>query len=463
MSASDTKEIRKNVTLIGHGKSLDQGKGMDAVDIVISNDHRASHLAIFGTSGSGKTRLAENIIEQDIRAGRSVVLIDPKIDQEIASKIVQVAAACGREKDLMFINTVFPEYSALIDPMAYYFIHEELVEHCIAGIKEGKEPFYRNVGKEVVSAVITALSVIEKAQRDTNEMNEAPGKLKINLQDIKDRMSREDLEDLKQQLSGITTQEAQDAENDLTRIIATGQEYYSKVASSLRVALMELTTGNIGKIIGRADENRFLKRLEENKPVILVCQLGSQIVHDAAFTLGKVVLSMIQSFIGRVYSSNRKKVNPPLCLHIDEAPSVLYAGIETLFAQARGADCWISIYAQSVNQFYDKLGPDCAKSILSNANSKVFLRSPDSDTSEYVAQHFGTVKKLSPVIAPGGQITSREVEEDVIKPFDVLSLKPREFFMLSYATEAAKGRWKGRTGDTSPSWLEIVYPDAPAY
>ncbi|TSK07770.1 MAG: conjugal transfer protein TraG [Geobacter sp.] len=389
-----------------------------------------------------------------------MVYIDPKVDQDIASKIVQVAVSCGREDDLMFINTVFPEYSAFIDPMAYYFIYEELVEHCVAGIKEGKDPFYRNVGKELVGAVINALTILNKANQDTSEGNPPPTKLRINLQDVKERMSRADLEDLKQQLSGLTTREAQDAENDLQRIIATGEEYYSKVASSLRCALMDLTTGNIGKIIGQATENRFLKRLEENKPVILVCQLGSQIVHDAAFTLGKVVLSMIQSFIGRIYSSNRKKVNPPLCVHIDEAHEVIHPGMETMCAQARGADCAITVYSQSINQFEDKLGKEGSRSMLSHFNSKIFMRSPDADTADYVAKHFGTVKKFSSVLGQGS-ISSREVEEDVIKAFDVQSLRAREFFMLSYSDDKTKGRWKGRTGDTSKAWLEVEYPAAP--
>ena len=460
MSIEDQKKKLRDATLVGHGKSLDQGKGHELVPLNMPFSHRTAHLAVFGSSGSGKTREAENIIEQDIRSGRSVVYIDPKVDQEIASKIVQVALACGRQDDLMFINTVFPEYSAFIDPMAYYFIYEELIEHCVAGIKEGKDPFYRNVGKELVGAVITALSILHKAQQDSLEGNKPPEKLRINLQDVKERMSRADLEELKQQLSGLTTREAQDAENDLQRIIATGEEYYSKVASSLRCALMDLTTGNIGKIIGHATENRFLKRLEENKPVILVCQLGSQIVHDAAFTLGKVVLSMIQSFVGRIYSSNRKKVNPPLCVHIDEAHEVIHPGMESMFAQARGADCALTVYSQSINQFKNKLGEDGALSILSHCNSKIFMRSPDYHTADYVAKHFGTVKKLSAVIGQGS-ISSREVEEDVVKPFDVQSLKVREFYMLSYADDNTKGRWKGRTGDTSPAWLEVEYPAAP--
>jgi len=460
---SQPKRDRSEITLLGTGKSMDQGKGMNTVDMEILNAHRAAGVLVLGSPGSGKTRLAENMIEQDIRDGRSVLFMDPKIDQAIASKIVQAALACDRLEDLMFINTVFPEDSVQINPMSYYFIHEELVEHCVAGIKEGKDPFYRNIAKEVVSAAITGLSIIAKEQGKSDKDNVAPSRLQLNLLDIKNRMSREELEELRQELSGITSQEALEAENDLTRIVATGQEYYSKVASSLRVALMELTTGNIGRIVGRADENRFLEKLEQGRPVIMVCQLGSNIVHDAGFTLGKVILSMVQSFIGRVYSSNRKTITPPLCIHIDESPSVLNPNVETLLAMSRGADCWVTLYAQSMNQFFDKLGPDCAKALLSNINTKVFMRATDAETADYVASHFGTIKKLSPVIAPGGQITTREVEEDVVKAFDVLSLRPREFFMLSYADTHSKGRWKGRTGNTSPSWLEIIYPDAPAY
>jgi hypothetical protein len=47
---------------------------------------------------------------------------------------------------------------------------------------------------------------------------------------------------------------------------------------------------------------------------------------------------MVQSFVGRVFSSGRR-VNPPLCLYIDECQNVLYYGIEDLFAKAGGPTC----------------------------------------------------------------------------------------------------------------------------
>lgn len=447
-------ESKSGTTVIGTGKSLDPGEGMKIREISIPDEHRARHVMVYGTTGTGKTRLAENVIEQDICAGRSVVFIDPKNDQEIASKILQIAYECNRQEDLMFINTAFPEYSAVIDPLSHWFIPEELVAHCVAGIKEGKEPFYRNVGKEITGAVITGLGLLAKAQNKK--------RLRVNLNDIKRRMSREELEGLKKEISGISAPETSEISADLARIIDTGQEYYAKVASSLRVALMELTTGNIGRIIGKADQNRFLTRLEEGKTVILVCQLGSLVVQEAAFTLGKVILSMIQSFIGRVYMSNRKKVVPALCLHIDEAQSVLHPGIEDLFSKGGSANCWITAYTQSVNQVFAMLGQDFGKSVLSNTNTKIFLRVPDSDTADYVTTHFGTHKLLSPIFAPGGQITTREIEEDVLKPFDIISLRPREFYMLTYSDAGSSGRFKGRTHNTSVRKIELVYPAAPA-
>ncbi len=440
-----------NTTLLGKGKSFDDP--LKQIDLRIPNDYRKRHMSVFGTTGCGKTRLAENVIEQDIRAGRSVVFIDPKNDQDISAKIIQTAFACGRQEDLMFINTAFPEYSALINPLSHWFISEELVAHCIAGIKEGKEPYFRNVGKEIASAVVSALNCI------ASERGGDPQPIMLN--DIKKLISREGLESLHAQMDGLTSHESKEVKSDLEGVIATGQEYYSKVASSLRVALHELTTGNIGKIIGCTNENKFMERLEQGKPVILVCQLGSLIVHEAAFTLGKVILSMVQSFIGRAYSSRKKKANPPICIHIDEAQSVLHPGVEDLFAKAGSADCWVTCYCQSVNQIYATLGKDFGQSILSLTNTKIFMKVPDNETAMYVAEHFGTHNKLSPIIAPGGSITTREMEEDIVKPFDVIKLRPREFYMLTYADNKHTGRFKGITADVANTWLEVIYPDAP--
>jgi conjugal transfer pilus assembly protein TraD len=433
------------MTHIGTGVKMEHPTKI--VPISIPDSYRKRHMFVFGTTGVGKTRLCESLIEQDINKGYSVVYIDPKGDQQIFTKIFDVARKAGREEELMLVTPIFPEYSAVVDPMAFYFMVDELVGHIISGIQGGKEPFYRNIAKEITTAVITSHILLA---RET-------GRLPVlNIDTIRQSIRREALENTMNALRRIGSREADLTAGMLEDILKSPMEYYAKVSSTLRTILMELSSGNIGKIIGQADSNRFIKRLEEGKRVILVVHTGTMITREAAATLGKVILSMIQSFIGRVYLSNKQKVDPPLSVFIDEAQSIFYQGVEDLFAKAGSADVMVTAFAQSVNQVYAVLGEEFSKSILDNTNTKIFMRCSDAETSEYVVKHFGVRNVLTGIFG-SNQVTTREVEQDILKVQDILNLQMREFYMLTYS-----GRYKGTTLDSFPSRLKIKFPEAPS-
>ena len=74
------KKANNNFTLIGKGFALNDIKKENFVDIKLEDKNRVNHMFVFGAPGVGKTRLLENIIEQDIPKGESVVIIDPKGD-----------------------------------------------------------------------------------------------------------------------------------------------------------------------------------------------------------------------------------------------------------------------------------------------------------------------------------------------------------------------------------------------
>jgi hypothetical protein len=275
----------------------------------------------------------------------------------------------------------------------------------------------------------------------------------FNLNDIKNHISHNDLEKLKDRLEYIDTPEARQLVMDMKKILATPADYYSKVASSLRVALTELTSGNVGRIIGKGDENRFIDRLEQGKGVILVVQLGSLLTKRAAYTAGKVIISMIQAFVGRRYSSDRT-ITPPLTLHLDEAQSVLYHGIEDLFAKAGGAGMYIHGYCQSISQLYAEIGMDRANAILDNCNTKLFMRVPDSKTARYVSTHLGEKRSYSPIISLGGGLSIRETEEVRINHTEILNMDPRQFFLTTYS-----GMFRGITADVEDSAIKVIFPD----
>jgi hypothetical protein len=429
-------------TVLGTGFRIsDPGISMT---IAVPDASRKGHFWCFGTTRVGKTRIMENMVEQDIRKGHSVVVIDPKGDIDLFSKIVQVAFEEGRDHELILVTPIFPRLSAVIDPLAYYYMPEELVGHIVSGVEVGKERFFFNVAYEISLVIVQALILLAAWE----------GKAKsFNLNDVKNKMSREELEKLKGQIDCVDTPEARQLSSDMQKILNSPQDYYGKVSSSLRVALMELTSGNIGRVVGKADENRFIDRLEAGKPVIMVVHLGSLLTRKAAFTLGKVVVSMIQSFVGRVFSSGRC-VTPPLCLYIDECQNVLYYGIEDLFAKAGGAEVWVHGFAQSVSQLYAMIGKDYGNAILDNTNTKLFMRVPDTDTATYVAGHFGEFRRYSPILNVDGGVSVREEEDTILKPSDILELGEREFYLMTYS-----GLFRGRSLDISPLYLEIQFPD----
>lgn len=430
------------ITYLGQGQELNKPRTKIS-RITLPDSRRKGHFWCFGTTRVGKTKVEELMIEQDIRKGYSVVVIDPKIDHSLFAKIVQVAFEEGRHDELMLITPVFPEYSAIIDPLAYYFMPEELVGHIVSGVEVGKEKFFFNVSYEISLAVVMSLLLLSKNEGKTASFN---------LNDVKNKISRSELERLKAEIDSIDSQEAMQLSLDIQKILDSPADYYGKVSSSLRVALMELTTGNIGRIIGKADENRFIKRLENGQRVILIVQTAALLTRKASCTLGKVVVSMIQSFVGRVLASN-KQISPPLCVYVDEAQSVLYHGIEEMFAKAGGAGLWMHGFCQSVNQLYATIGEETGKVILDNTNTKLFMRVPDYETAEYVIEHFGEQRRYSPILSIGGGITMRQVEEPALKPYDVMGLPERKFYMMSY-----EGRYVGITDDVSKQYVHVKFP-----
>lgn len=437
-------EQSEPATLIGYGRKIKSIEKMKP--IYLPDKYRTGHVWVFGSTRCGKTRLEQNMAISDIKKGLSVAIIDPKGDGELFSAIVEAAAQSGRMEDLIFINPIFPEHSATINPLSHYMMSEELVGHITSGVTVGKEPYFFNVAYELSLAIVMAMIMIAKDQGRS---------LDFNLCDAMNKISQDELAKLQSEVNLIGGPEAEQLSAIIQKILDSPPDYFSKVSSTLRVALVELSTGNIGKIIGATGENRFIKRLEEGKTVIMVVQLGALLTRKAAFTTGKVVISMIQALAGRFFANNRK-ITPALSVYIDEAQSVIYPGFEELLAKAGGAGVYVHGFCQSVSQIHAMLGKDAGNAILDNSNTKIFMRVPDPETAKYVAAHFGTHKVYSPVMQISGSTepSFREMDEEVLKIEDVIYLEPREFYMMTYGNS-----WEGKTADVESPTIEVQYPE----
>jgi len=429
---------QRDFTVIGHGVELSNIH--KEIDIVIPDRDRNGHFGCFGTTRTGKTKLIESIVEQDISKGLNVVVIDPKGDIELFSRVVQASAESGRLEEVMFLSPIYTDYSIMLDPLAYYYMEDELVDHVISGIR-AREDYFIAIAYEVTQAVIAGLSL--KAKQKGLRLN-------TNFDEIKRRSDWHNLKAFMEELRHINGSD--EIVTSIEQILNSPPDFFSKVSSSLRTTLSALTSGSTGKIIGKSLVNEFVKRFEEAKGVILFCNTGSMLARRTAHIIGRVLISMIQSMLGRFYASGRR-LEPPLSIHIDEGHNMLYKGIEELFNKGGAANVYVHFYTQSIAQIEEEVGNEAARSIVDNINNWVYMLVNHPETARFIEQSSPKVKKFQPILSFGGGITVREIEENRITAQNVLRLPKRHFYMRSYGK-----LYRGITKEVEPTYVKIEFP-----
>ncbi len=414
--------------------------------ILLSDDLRTTHMITFGTTGCGKTRLLEHMVDHDIREGKNIIIIDPKGDEDLLKRVVSTAKATGRFHELLFMSPVYPHLSVRINPLAHYIRPEEIVQHVIACLPiSAKEPFFTEVAKEIAQTVTFSMHFLhEKAGK----------KFEPTVEDLCRLTTYRSIDGIIKQLDTFRGDvEAEGWKGRLKALVGGSEEYFAKISSSLRTTLAQLSLGSIGQVIASVRNNEVLERFDAGERCILVVWTGALMFRDPALSLSRLLVSMVQALVGRLYAQQRK-FRPPLMLYIDEASNVFYDGIEDMFNKARGAGVAIHAYTQSVADIYARIGKEKARVILDNANTKVFFKVNDPETSAYVASVIGEKQEASAMYSTDGdlRLSARE-SKSLIEEADCVRLKPRQFFCVRRHES-----FKGRTVDVSPVSLNLVFP-----
>lgn len=89
---------------IGSGSSQIQNLSKRKDDLFIKTSALSGHTLIFGTTGSGKTKLFELLISQAIERNEVVIVIDPKGDLALKHKMARICEASLRSKDFSVLD-----------------------------------------------------------------------------------------------------------------------------------------------------------------------------------------------------------------------------------------------------------------------------------------------------------------------------------------------------------------------
>jgi len=423
------------------------------VDIYISAKDRAQHFGCIGTTGAGKTRLMMHLVTQDILNGNSLFIIDPKYDIDLFSRVIEAATLAGRLDEVIYFNPILPEYSVKLNLLYQYYLPDELINHVVAGVRS-KEEYFENVAYEVTTAIVLSLFAMAKAR------GERPN---ITFYEIKKWISYEKLGELQKNLEYLVHSRdpeirriAQDLILVIGQIRSSPSDFFAKVSSSLRTVLTSLTTSVAGDLIGKVTQNEFLRRLESGERVIIYCNTGVLLVRKTAHVIGRIIMSMIQSLIGRIQASGRS-LDPPLVMYLDEGQNVLYRGIEELFAKGRSANVWINFFTQSFSSIESVVGKELANVIIDNISTWIYMRVNCEETAGRVSKSLPTVIRYGTKVVPGSEgatVILSETEESVYPANVILGLPNRQFIL-----KKANGEYYvGETAFVAPPRVRVLPP-----
>jgi hypothetical protein len=414
------------------------------VPVYQSDKIRNQNTATIGTTGVGKTYVMMNKIAFDISSGDNVVIIDPKGTGELLNFVIEKAIKAGRIQDFIYVNPVFPEISAKINPLAYYAIPEVVINTVVAGIRS-RDEFYINVARELVSVVVHGLIELSRSKGRERPFFTFSG--------IKEWISAEQLGKLKLLLSDVKTVEAEKIISDIDQILATPPEYFAKVGSSLRTVLTVLSTGSVGKIIGSARENDFMQRILDGRGVILYVETGSMLTRETSNIIGRVILSNITTFAG-LYYAQRKKFPRRLKIHCDEFYTQAFIGVENLFDKGREVGIHTDVYFQSLSQLEAEVGDKRANIILETINSYMLMRIKSPKTAERFAEIIGIGKSMLTNIGSDGSVSMFERDDWRVLPSDFIRLEDREFIL-----HLGKKDYRGFTVDVEKPKIKVLMPE----
>lgn len=422
-------------------------------DLYIKASERKHHIGCIGTTGSGKTRLIMHMVTQDILAGNSVLVIDPKYDEDLLARTIEACIVSGRLDELIYFNPVVPSLSARLNLLYSYYLPEELIEHVVAGVR-AREEYFENVAYELTTAIVLGLYALAKAKGQ---------KLNLTFFEVKKWCSHEKLGELYHSLEYLVyspdpeiKQLAKDVRLFIEQIRSSPADFFAKVSSSLRTVLTSLSASSVGDIIGKATYNEFINRLENGKRCIIYCNTGVLLMRRASHILGRIIISMIQSLIGRILSAG-KRLNPPLVIYLDEGHNVLYRGVEELFAKGRAAGVWVNFFTQSVASVKGIIGDELATVILDNISTWIYMRVNCEETASYIKKMLPKVTLFKKRFVPGGggaTVILGQEEDSCLDIQDIIGLPQRR-----YIVKTVNGRfYLGKVPEVPDPKIKIIFP-----
>lgn len=402
------------------------GLGVEDKPVYIPQDVRVGHTFVVGTTRVGKTRLASILINQDIRAGSAVIVVDPKGDLELVRDMYSACVTAGRLDDFHIVHLGFPELSAHYNPLKHFDQVSEVatrITDAIAAEGEGKqfaafawkyinivaiclEEMQQPITYKSIAFYISRLEQLLMAYADTIMPTHDPDYQQQIEQIISDHDCRVDkfgkapvpmdrpkavVHYLKDHIS--KTIAAGNVESlhdqvliDLFDAAIMDKSYYDKITASVGPVLSEINKSNASGIFSFHQSPCEIELMTaiKQKQVIYI-GLDSLTNPNIAQAVGKAFLSDLVSTAGKIYKESNAHYR--LNLHCDELSEIIQDSFVKILNKAGGAGFQVTAYAQTKQDLEVALGSRAKAEVTEgNLNTLIMLRVKNEETANLLVK-----------------------------------------------------------------------------
>ncbi|HGV3509833.1 type IV conjugative transfer system coupling protein TraD [Klebsiella pneumoniae] len=408
-------------------------------DITLPLTERPGHTLVIGTTRTGKTRLAELLLAQDIQRGEVVIILDPKGDADLLKRAWTEARRAGREADFYLFHLGWPALSARYNAIGRFSRLSEVASRLAgqlsgegnsAAFREfawrfvniiaralvalGLRPDYRQIARHVVNIdalfIDYARSVLPDAWQSVAQIAE-----KVN-----DKNTPRNLQGRDRHVVALEMWLGQSGFYDpvldgLRSAVRYDRTYFDKIVASLLPLLEKLTSGNIAPLLSPdyTDLNDSRPLLDWQRVIrqrgIVYVGLDALSDSEVAAAVGNSMFADLVSIAGWLYKfgpgdglPDEQEKPPPINLHCDEFNELMGPEFIPLINKGGGANLRVTAYTQTLSDIEARTGSRAqAGQVVGNFNNLIMLRVRETATAELLTGQLPEVEILTSTVMSG--------------------------------------------------------------
>ena len=441
------------------GNPCIHGVELDEEDVLLPLSERVGHTLVLGTTRVGKSRLAELLVEQDIRRGDGpVIVFDPKSDAALLSRMYMAAKPAWRLDDFYIFHLGFPEISARYNAVGNFGRITEVASRISGQLSaEGNSAAFKEFAWRFINIVARALNSLGIRPDYSNVLQYVTDIEPLFIeymewwlpkhadpawaQDVNDYTRDAEAEFAKNprfktthnpraeglkryiEKAGTTDQIV----NGLLSALRYDKTYFDKLVASLLPLLEKLTTGRVGKLISpdyldMDDERPIFDWMQIiRKRGIIYIGLDAMTDREVSQAVGNSMFSDLCSIAGMMYKhgyesgmlDGREAVLPKICIHADEFNELMGDEFIPMVNKSGGSGFQMTAYSQSLFDIEARMGEKAkARQVQGNFNNLIMLRVKERETAEALTELLPDVQ-VSLKMTVSGANDSSDTENEI--------------------------------------------------